>query len=115
MYKSFLISVFCFGCIMSSHAQNKKNIDPCQIFGSAYIENNRVDATYRIFIEESAAFANVIVYKQENALYADKAGHWFFTTARGFADFSVFIETNKAFADFVVHYTVTESFAGCNN
>ncbi|MEY3417246.1 MAG: hypothetical protein RL060_1358 [Bacteroidota bacterium] len=103
------------GCLFSSHAQNNKNIDPCKIDGAVYIEKNRVDATYRVFVEESQAFANLIVYKQDNKLYADQPGNWYFTPSKGFADFSIYIETNKAFADFSIYYTKTESFAGCNN
>ena len=101
----------CFGC----YAQNNRNVDPCKIWGAVYVEKNRNDASYRVYLEESDAFANLVVYKQANKLYADKPGFWYFTTVRDFADFSIYIETNKALADFTLYYTATESFAGCNN
>jgi hypothetical protein len=114
MYKHLFIIVLLLTAI-GGFAQNNKAIDPCKIFGAVYIEKNRVDATYRVFVEEGEAFANLIVYKHDNKLYADKPGNWYITPSKGFADYSIFIESNKGLADFSIFYTKTESFAGCNN
>jgi hypothetical protein len=110
----FILSIL-LGLGTTVSAQNNRAIDPCKIFGAVYIEKNRIDATYRVYIEESEAFANLLVFKQENKLFTDKAGQWYFTPMKGFADFSIYIETNRALADFFIFYTPTESFAGCNN
>ena len=112
MFKSIFILLLVL-CSYVCEAQNNRNIDPCQIFGTVYVEKKREDATFRVYLEESDAFANIVVYKQTNKLYADKTGFWYFTEARGFADFSIYIESNKALADFTIYYTNTESFAGC--
>jgi len=107
----FILFLSYFGC----SAQNNKNIDPCKLYGSVFVEKDRINATFRVYIDTTSSFANVNVFKQNNKLYADKVGQWYFTTVRDFADFSIYLEANKALADFVISYTNSETFAGCND
>ncbi|SFC15159.1 hypothetical protein SAMN05421780_10393 [Flexibacter flexilis DSM 6793] len=92
-------------------AQNNPN--PCKVYGSVFIEKNRLMADYRIFVESSEGMADLTVFKTANKLFADDAGLWHFTDTKVQADFTVYIEPNRAMADFSVFYTETESFAGC--
>ncbi|RJE71626.1 hypothetical protein BGP76_05930 [Reichenbachiella sp. MSK19-1] len=89
--------------------------DPCQIYGKVYYETrdpNRAD--YRVYVEESESFADVVVYEETNALYADRPGHWARVDNPGFANIYIYLERNRSLADFSIYYTETESFAGCN-
>jgi hypothetical protein len=70
-------------------------------------------AQFSVFIEESEGLADVRVFKEDNPLFADKAGKWHFVKTRGLADFTIFIEETKNLADFTIFYTETEAFAGC--
>ena len=108
-----IASIICIN--FDSLAQTNKLPDICTIFGAVKEVTNRNDADYRIYIEDSEAFASLIIFKQDNKLYADKAGFWFFTPHLSLADFTVYFEKNKSLADFSVYYTTTESFARCNN
>lgn len=89
-------------------------LDPCQIFGVAYIEDNPNQAHFRVYEEDSEAFADIILFEESNRLYATKVGIWSFTDKRDFADFYVYFEESKGLSDFSVYFTEFESFAGCN-
>lgn len=88
-------------------------VDPCQLYGTVFIESSRTYVDYIIYEEESEAFADLMIYKQENQLFADGQGLWHITKDRSFADFTIYITTKKNQADFTIFYTDTESFAGC--
>jgi hypothetical protein len=87
----------------------------CQLSGPLIEEKDPARAQFRVFKEESESFADLIVFKAENALFADKPGKWYFTGSRALARFSIFWVEERSQADFSVYITETESFAGCQN
>lgn len=107
------IGLFCF--IFADNPSNKIRLqsDPCAIFGSVYVTKNRNEANYLIFEEQNEYLSNVRVFKEDNALYADVAGKWYFTDKKGFADFFIYFVPDKATADFSVYFTENEFRAGC--
>lgn len=93
-------------------------IDFCRIYGSVYFERDprrQSSAHFTIFEETEEAFANLVVYKEDNKLFADQPGLWYETKSRDFADYIIFISPNRNMADFGVHFTTVRSFAGCKN
>lgn len=92
------------------------SVDGCRIFGSVYLETDprRQSRCFgSIYIEPETAFADVLVFQEANKLFADKAGLWYLTDARDFADYSLFVTTNRNLADFSIQYTKVRSYAGC--
>ncbi|TGE14862.1 hypothetical protein E5J99_14560 [Hymenobacter elongatus] len=92
------------------------SIDPCRIYGSIYLETDPVRRSYcfaTVYLEPEEAFADLLVYKEDNKLFADKAGFWYQTPTRDFADYMLYVTDNRALADFYIHYTDSRSFAGC--
>ncbi|KAA9331704.1 hypothetical protein F0P96_15320 [Hymenobacter busanensis] len=90
--------------------------DPCKIYGSIYLERDARRRGYcsaTVFLEEQEAFASLVVYQETSKLFADKAGLWYITDARDFADYTVFVTDNRSLADFNIFYTKSRSFAGC--
>lgn len=90
--------------------------DFCRMFGTVFLEYEparKAGCQYTIFIEEEEAFANVIVYKEDNKLFADAPGLWHVAAGRNFSDYIFFVTTNRNMADFTVHFTDVRSFAGC--
>ena len=87
----------------------------CQLHGAVYTETDPARAQYRVFVEESESFADVLVFKTANALFADKGGLWFITPTRAQANFTIWIVKDRSKADFSIHFIDTESFAGCQN
>jgi hypothetical protein len=110
--KLFLIILTCY--LLVGTAYSPKQYDPCEVYGAIYIEENPRRAHFKVFEESSESFADILVFEQDNKLYADGQGKWFFTKNRDFADFFVYFETERGLADFSVYYTEFESFAGCN-
>ncbi|HEX8428920.1 DUF6150 family protein [Hymenobacter sp.] len=92
------------------------SLEPCRIYGTIYLERDprRRGICFGVVYEEpEEAFADVLVYAEDNKLFADKAGLWYFTEARDFADYVLFVSDKRALADFSIHYTKVRSFAGC--
>lgn len=92
------------------------SIDPCRIYGSIYLETDPYRRSYcfaTVYQEPEEGFADLLVYQEDNKLFADKAGFWYQTSARDFADYVLFITDKRALADFSIHYTKSRSFAGC--
>ena len=92
--------------------------DPCKIFGSVYLETDprrRANCFGVVYVEPEEAFANLLVFKESNKLFADKAGLWAEAPNREFADYVLFVTTERGQADFAIHYTTVRSFAGCKN
>jgi len=90
----------------------------CELFGSVYLTSDpkqRNLARYHVYIEPEEAYADLLVFKENNKLFADGPGLWFITSGRNFADHIFFITTNRAFADFTIHYTSKRTFAGCKD
>jgi hypothetical protein len=92
------------------------SIDPCQIYGSIYLETDPSRRSYcfaTVYLEPEEAFADLMVYKEDNKLFADKAGFWSPASTRDFADYVLYVTDKRALADFYIHYTDSRSFAGC--
>lgn len=87
----------------------------CQLKGPVFVESNPTRAQYRVYLEDSESFADVLIFKASNSLFADQPGLWFFTEARAQSVFSVLFVKDRSQADFSIHYIETESFAGCQN
>jgi hypothetical protein len=92
----------------------KDSFDPCQVYGKVFELQDPTMADFIVYIEESEAFADVLIYEHDNPLYADRPGQWAFVENRAFANVLVYFETNKSRADFSIAFIDTESFAGCN-
>lgn len=90
--------------------------DYCRIYGSIYLERDprkQAGTQFTIYEETEEAFANLVVYKEDNKLFADAPGLWYITPNRDFANFVVFVSPNRNLADLGVYFTPTRSFAGC--
>jgi hypothetical protein len=88
----------------------------CRMFGSVYLTadpKQKNYARYTVYIEAEETYADVLIFKENNKLFADAPGLWYLTTSRNFADHIFFVTTNRAFADFTIHYTKVRTFAGC--
>jgi hypothetical protein len=93
-------------------------LEPCKIFGSVYLETDPARRSYcygTVYVEPEEAFADVLVFKENNKLFADKAGLWAEAPARNFADYVLLVVTDRSRADFSIHYTKVRSFAGCKS
>ena len=88
--------------------------DPCNLYGSVFIETNKRRADYIIYQEKSEVFADLKVFKEDNKLLADDQGLWFFTENKDFADFTIYFETDPANVDFTIFYTDVAVYAGCD-
>ena len=91
-------------------------LEPCKIYGSVYLETDPSRRSYcfgTVYVEPEEAFADVIIFKEDNKLFADKAGLWADAPARDFADYVLLVTTDRSRADFAIHYTKVRSFAGC--
>jgi uncharacterized protein YneR len=92
------------------------SLEPCRIYGTIYLERDprRRGFCFGVIYEEpEEGFADVMVFAEDNKLFADKPGLWYFTEARDFADYVLFVSNQRGMADFSVHYTKVRSFAGC--
>lgn len=97
-------------------AQAAGPLEPCKIYGSVYLETDPDRRSYcfgTVYVEPEEAFADLLVFKETNKLFADKAGLWADAPARDFADYVLFVTPDRARADFSIHYTTVRSFAGC--
>jgi hypothetical protein len=104
-----LVSIFIL-CSINLKAQSAQI---CDLYGAVFVENNPKNADYIVFIEEAESAANMLVFQEDNRLFADKKGAWFFTKNRGTANFTIYFETDRRYADFSIYYTEVASFAGC--
>lgn len=85
----------------------------CKLSGAFFEESDPARIQYRVYLEETEAFADLVVFKSENALFADKPGLWYFTRSRAEATWFIAFVKEREKADFSVFFTETESFAGC--
>ena len=92
-----------------------QGFEVCQLYGVVHITDDPNQANFRVYVEDSEAFADLVVFREENRLMADRPGIWYVTETPAFASFSIFIEKNRGLADFAIFYTDIQSFAGCNN
>ena len=97
----------------SRTTQPRVRVDYCRLYGAIYIEKDRTYADFKVFVAEDEGLADMSVYLEDNALYADQSGVWYFTKDRNQADYRIYLEQTKSFADFSIAYTTAKSFAGC--
>lgn len=101
---------------ISNFARINREPEFCKIYGSVFLTSDpkyKSLARYIVYIEPDEAFANLVIFKEENKLFADKPGLWYPAPAHDFADHVLFVTTNRAFADFSIYYTKSRSFSGC--
>jgi len=113
---SLLLSLLLFLAPGRPLATPAGSVEPCKIYGSVYLENDpgrRNSCFAVVYIEPEEAFADLLVYNENNKLFADKAGLWCPADNRQFADYSLYVTTDRSRADFAIHYTKVRSFAGC--
>ncbi len=111
---AFLFVVLIFMPVNKRENPAKSRTDYCNLYGAVYVVDKQQLGNYKVFIEDSEAFADMLVYKTDNSLYADKPGIWYFVNNRSFADFTVYFVDSKEKADFSIYYTDYESMAGCS-
>ena len=90
--------------------------DFCRVYVSVYLDRDpkyKNTASYTVFLNEEEAFANMVVFRENNKLFADGTAIWYITPNKAFADHIVFVTGNRNFADFTVHFTDVRSFAEC--
>jgi len=85
----------------------------CEIKGSVFVTDNPRLANWMVFQEEEDSFAQMMVFKEINRLFADKGGRWHFVNNPGLADHIIYYVTNRSMADFSVYFTDVPTFAGC--
>ncbi|WP_276499799.1 DUF6150 family protein [Pontibacter litorisediminis] len=88
----------------------------CQVYGSVYLERNPLyknTASHVVFLGEEEAFANMVVYRESNKLFADGPAVWYVTPNKAFADHVLYVTDQRHQADFTVHFTDVRSFATC--
>lgn len=85
----------------------------CKLKGSVYVTDRREEAHFLVYIEDYETSADLVVFAEENRLFADQPGVWHFTDKPAFADFRIYLTDSRAFADFTIAYTDVASFAGC--
>jgi hypothetical protein len=112
---TLLLFIHLFRLFFSQPSKEKPTQDICEVYGSIYVETvNRNQAEFTVFINKENTFPDIKVYLEENQLYADKPGLWYFVKDRELADHVIFIEKDKGRARYSVYYTDRESDAGCN-
>ena len=102
------------GLIINFNSPAERQMQFCSLKGSVYIAEERGQADFIAYLEDSEAFADFLVFEEENRLYATEEGIWFFVDNRGIADFSIYLTRSKGEADFVFAYTDSPTFAGCD-
>jgi len=85
----------------------------CYVYGTIAVVDDPRRAHFRVYVEESEGLAELIIFKEEIRLYADRQGIWHFGKNPGLADYVIYFEENKFLADFSIYYTDVESFARC--
>lgn len=114
MFFSFLLTTLL--ALLPAKPAPAGGIEPCKIFGAVYLETDprqRSNCFATVYIEPEEAFADVLVFQENNRLFADAAGLWYPSENRAFADYSLFVTTDRNLAEFSIHYTKVRSFAGC--
>ncbi|MFD3002135.1 DUF6150 family protein [Pontibacter toksunensis] len=92
--------------------------DYCDIYGSVYLERDpkyKNTASRIVFLNEEEAFANMVVYRENNKLFADGRAIWFVTPTKAFADHILYVTDQRHQADFTVYFTDVRSSATCRD
>ncbi|HEY4651324.1 MAG TPA: DUF6150 family protein [Pontibacter sp.] len=90
--------------------------DYCRVYGSVYLERDpkyKNTASFSVYLGEEEAFADMIVYRESNKLFADATAVWYLTPNKAFADHILYVTDNRNLADITVHFTTARSFATC--
>ncbi|WP_299758935.1 DUF6150 family protein [uncultured Pontibacter sp.] len=90
----------------------------CQVYGSVYLERNPLyknTATHIVYLGEEEAFADMVVYRESNKLFADAPAIWYVTPNKAFANHVLYVTEQRHQADFTVHFTDARSFATCRD
>lgn len=88
----------------------------CNIYGAVYLETNpmyRNTATATVFLKEDEAFADMVVYRENNKLFADGTAIWYITPSKAFADHILYVTDQRHQADITVYFTDVRSSAIC--
>lgn len=104
---------FPFISVPTEPAETAPPRELCRLMGSVYVTDKQEQAHYYVYVEGYDSSADLSVYAEENKLFADQPGLWFFTEQEAFADFIVYFTDSKGMADFSIYYTDVASFAGC--
>ncbi|MEQ9301644.1 MAG: DUF6150 family protein [Cyclobacteriaceae bacterium] len=107
------ISVWLMSWWSVTHLPEIDQPNYCNIYGIIYETDDPYEADFKVYEEGSEAFARIIIFEEENRLYATKPGHWSFVENRDLADFIVYFTEESRDAEFSVYFTSFESFAGC--
>lgn len=92
--------------------------DYCDIYGSVYLERDpryKNTASRIVFLNEEEAFANMVVYRENNKLFADGRAIWFITPTKAFANHILYVTDQRHQADFTVYFTDVRSSATCRD
>ncbi|MEO1050882.1 MAG: DUF6150 family protein [Bacteroidota bacterium] len=110
-----LIPVFLLVLTLTGFKPNDQQNQFCRLYGVVYVEESRAFADHLVFEMDTEAFADLVVFDEENRLFADRSGIWHFTDNRDFADFTIYFTESRDQADFSIYFTETASFAGCRD
>lgn len=116
---SFWLSLLaCFAAPQPAETPSATTVskDICRIYGSVYLEYDpkyKNTAAYTVYLGDEEAFANMVVFRESNKLFADATGVWHITKSKAFADHVLYVTDNRNFADFTVHFTNVRSYAAC--
>lgn len=92
--------------------------DYCDIYGAVYLERDpryKNTASRIVFLNEEEAFANLVVYRENNKLFADVTAIWFITPNKAFANHILYVTDQRHQADFTVYFTDVRSSATCRD
>lgn len=90
----------------------------CHVYGSVYLERNPMyknTASAIVFLDEEEAFANLVVYRESNKLFADGPAIWYITPSKAFANHILYVTDKRHEADFTVFFTDVRSSATCRD
>lgn len=113
---TFWLALLPFFKFAAPDAPRTAGTDHCRIYGSIYLERDpryKNDARYTVFLNEDEAFADLVVYRESNKLFADATAVWYLTPNKAFADHILYVTDNRNLADITVHFTTVRSFAAC--
>ncbi|WP_237587075.1 hypothetical protein [Pontibacter russatus] len=92
--------------------------DYCHVYGAVYLERDpryKNTASAIVFLNEEEAFANMVVYRENNKLFADAPAIWYITPHKAFANHILYVTDQRNLADFTVFYTDVRSSAICRD
>lgn len=108
-----LLGLLCLLPMLGARAPKATPSNLCDIYGYIYLETGDRRADYKFYVEESEFSADLVVFQEENPLYADASGHWFITDRREEADYILKQVPRESGSDFIIFYTEYEYRAGC--